>query len=335
MNPCPAPCGIGTQCVVVNHSPICSCQPGYSGDPFTRCAPIPRKKHYEIEFEFIILNPVTEQRLVINLPFTAQLDIQTIKPDPCVPSPCGSFSQCRDIGGVPACTCSQNYIGQPPNCRPECTINSECPSSMACINEKCRDPCPGSCGFGARCMTTNHIPVCNCPEGYTGNPFENCKLQDICKHFQNFLIKSVSTELQIFSIALFSLKQHLKENQLISAYEPNPMQNDRCNPSPCGANAQCNDGECTCLPEFQGNPYAGCRPECVLNSDCPRDKACLRNKCENPCGGACAINALCNVVNHVPMCSCPPNMSGNPFSQCLVIQGTSFKNLTKLLHHHL
>lgn len=42
-NPCPSPCGLNTKCVVVNHSPICSCMPGYSGDPFTTCTPIPRK----------------------------------------------------------------------------------------------------------------------------------------------------------------------------------------------------------------------------------------------------------------------------------------------------
>ena len=91
---------------------------------------------------------------------------------------------------------------------------------------------------------------------------------------------------------------------------------DTCNPSPCGANAQCNDGICSCLLEYQGDPYSGCRPECVLNSDCPRDKACLRNKCVDPCPGTCAPNAICNVINHIPMCSCPPGMEGNAFIQC-------------------
>lgn len=43
VNPCPSPCGLNTNCVVVNHSPICSCMPSYSGDPFTICTSIPRK----------------------------------------------------------------------------------------------------------------------------------------------------------------------------------------------------------------------------------------------------------------------------------------------------
>lgn len=203
--------------------------------------------------------------------------------DPCAPSPCGSFSYCRNIGGSPACTCREGYVGQPPNCRPECSINSECPSNEACINEKCRDPCLGSCGFNAMCSVSNHIPICTCPEGFTGDPFTTCNVQPV--------------------------------NQPIE-----PL--DKCNPSPCGSNAQCNDGQCTCLPEFQGNPYTGCRPECVLNTDCPRDRACWRNKCRDPCPGTCATNANCAVINHVPMCSCPPGMTGNAFSQCLPIQAT-------------
>lgn len=93
-----------------------------------------------------------------------------------MPSPCGSFSQCRNIGDSPACTCLENYIGQPPNCRPECTIHSECSSDKACINMKCVNPCPGSCGTNALCSVINHIPACRCPEGYTGNTFVLCEI---------------------------------------------------------------------------------------------------------------------------------------------------------------
>lgn len=101
-----------------------------------------------------------------------------------------------------------------------------------------------------------------------------------------------------------------------------PVQADNCNPSPCGPNSQCKDGICTCLPDYQGDPYRGCRPECVLNDDCPRDKACIRNKCKDPCPGTCGQNALCEVINHIPICSCPDGMSGNPFLQCVPFQGS-------------
>lgn len=163
-DPCPGTCGLNARCDVKNHSPICSCQRDYTGNPFTRCYPIPRKKylhHYNFYMTRNVLAPPTPA-------------IQHIVTDPCVPSPCGPYSQCRDIGGSPSCSCLSNYIGSPPNCRPECIINSECTSNKACIREKCRDPCPGSCGTNARCNVINHIPICNCPDSYTGDPFSAC-----------------------------------------------------------------------------------------------------------------------------------------------------------------
>lgn len=96
--------------------------------------------------------------------------------NPCIPSPCGPNSQCRAIGTTPACSCLPNYIGRSPNCRPECTINAECPGNKACQNERCKDPCPGSCGPQATCRVMKHSPVCSCLPSYTGDPFAGCSL---------------------------------------------------------------------------------------------------------------------------------------------------------------
>lgn len=84
----------------------------------------------------------------------------------------------------------------------------------------------------------------------------------------------------------------------------------------CGANSECNYGICKCLPNYFGDPYTFCRPECTINSECSRNKACINQRCRDPCIGTCGNNASCNVVNHIPMCSCPPDMTGSPFSQC-------------------
>lgn len=96
---------------------------------------------------------------------------------------------------------------------------------------------------------------------------------------------------------------------------PNP-----CNPSPCGANALCKErngvGSCSCLPEYFGDPYTGCRPECVSNSDCDRNKACSNNRCKDPCPGSCGINAECRTINHSPTCTCLYGYSGNPLTKC-------------------
>lgn len=95
-----------------------------------------------------------------------------------------------------------------------------------------------------------------------------------------------------------------------------------CVPTPCGPNALCKErngaGQCTCLPDYTGNPYEGCRPECVVNSDCPSFQACMSFKCRDPCPGVCAPNAECTAINHQPTCSCQPGYTGDPFTYCTV-----------------
>lgn len=175
-------------------------------------------------------------------------------------------------------------MGSPPNCRPECVSNSECPNHLACINQKCKDPCPGVCGISAECKVVSHTPNCYCVTGFIGNPFVECT-----------------------SPKLPQIEEHLSP----------------CVPSPCGANAICKEqngaGSCTCLPDYIGNPYEGCRPECTLNSDCAPNLACINNKCKNPCPGTCGQNAECQVINHLPSCTCIVGYTGDPFRYCSVI----------------
>lgn len=95
--------------------------------------------------------------------------------NPCAPSPCGPYSECRDVNGQASCACLPTYMGTPPNCRPECLINSECTSNQACIQRKCRYPCDGVCGVGATCNVISHLPTCSCPSGFTGDPFVICR----------------------------------------------------------------------------------------------------------------------------------------------------------------
>lgn len=100
--------------------------------------------------------------------------VQSAPSNPCHPSPCGPNAQCRDINGSPSCSCLPEFIGTPPSCRPECVSNSECSSHLACINNKCKDPCPGTCGANADCRVVSHTPNCQCQAGYTGDPFRLC-----------------------------------------------------------------------------------------------------------------------------------------------------------------
>lgn len=122
---------------------MCTCSVGYTGDSFTQCEPV---RLAAIE--------------VVN---------------PCQPSPCGTNAVCTERNGAGACQCLAEYLGNPyDSCRPECVLNSDCPANKACQNQKCVDPCPGTCGQNAECNVANHIPTCNCFIGYVGDPYRNC-----------------------------------------------------------------------------------------------------------------------------------------------------------------
>lgn len=123
--------------------------------------------------------------------------IATIPSNPCVPTPCGPNSNCHTVNEVAVCSCLPNYIGRAPNCRPECMTNSECTRNLACVNERCIDPCIGTCGAYATCSVFNHQAVCRCQDQFTGDPFSACspipsksrnlECQAFCSHFYSHL----------------------------------------------------------------------------------------------------------------------------------------------------
>lgn len=101
--------------------------------------------------------------------------LPTITTTPCESNPCGPNAICKEQNGVGSCTCDPDYFGNPyEGCRPECITNSDCSSNLACINMKCRNPCPGTCGRNAECNVINHNPICSCYKDYTGDPFRYC-----------------------------------------------------------------------------------------------------------------------------------------------------------------
>ena len=119
---------------------------------------------------------------------------------------------------------------------------------------------------------------------------------------------------------------------LISA--PRPIEVIQpCNPSPCGINADCqernNAASCKCIADYIGNPYIECKPECVVNAECPRDKACVNQKCKDPCPGVCGAYAYCTATNHNAICQCEPGYTGNAFVACQRITTRKFDFLNQ------
>lgn len=251
-DPCKGACGVNSLCEVINHTPVCYCPPNHSGDALVSCNQ---------------LTPI-------------------VPLNPCDPSPCGPNSRCLISNNVAVCSCLPNFKGSPPACQYECIVSSECAPNKACHNQKCIDPCPGTCGTNAICQVVNHNPVCSCPTGLRGDPFVSC--------------------------------QYVNE----PPEERDPSKNP-CIPSPCGLNSICqvkqNRPVCSCIENFIGIP-PHCRPECVLNSECSQDKACINEKCVDPCIGACGQNAECHVVGHSAYCNCLPGYQGDSFVRCIKVE---------------
>lgn len=228
------------------------------------------------------------------------------------------------------CECVPGYYGNPnTGCKPECTINTDCSRDRACSNNKCVDPCPGICGYQAICHTNNHSPICSCPDKMIGNPYQECKPmrdQDPCN-------PSPCAENGICQV---------RNNVPVCVY-PECIINSDCSTdracynqkchdpciNACGLNAICSvinhRAKCSCPDNYEGSPYIQCtfrdtpilvRPECEYDSECSNDKACINQKCQDPCIGVCGQNAECRVQQHRPFCVCREGYTGNAQFVC-------------------
>lgn len=256
--------------------------------------------------------------------------------DGCAGSPCGINAVCRDVGGRPVCSCPTGYKGSPlSRCtRDECLDHSECRGDLACRNGVCVNPCAGTCGANANCEVRNHVPVCSCPKGYKGDPFSQCVLMDpaeLCHpspcgvNTKCEVINGVPTCSCLPGFLGQPIQGCRHECEADSQCGPQEhCENFKCVAAcaQCGKGAECirvssHRAVCQCPKNYIGNPYTECRAECYGDVDCPGNKpACIYGVCKNPCDGACGVNADCNLRGLTPVCSCPRDMTGDPFISC-------------------
>ena len=66
--------------------------------------------------------------------------------------------------------------------------------------------------------------------------------------------------------------------------------------------------------KFQKSPFLD---ECQVNDDCPFNKECKQNECQDPCLSIiCGRRAECKAESHRAICFCPPGLQGNPLISC-------------------
>ena len=208
--------------------------------------------------------------------------------------------------------------------RPECLIDPDCPEHLACIQEKCQDPCTSqTCGVNAECRVNNHRAVCTCRPNYTGDPFK------VCYEREKYSIDCMRNVQHVHCVSA-----GCKSDNECSYSEAciNRECQDPCPYERCGTNAICStqvhQPKCSCLPGYDGDPYVQCKqPECRTDPDCPYTLACRNEKCVDPCD--CAANADCDARNHRGYCTCRTGFTGDPYTAgCYPSKkNTSFESL--------
>ena len=285
----PCSCGTNAVCYVKNHKPICSCQKGYQGHPDVACFEIECQRDSEC-----MLDTACSNGKCVN---------------PCLISEsCGTNAECFVRNHEAFCRCQSGFKG---NAQHTCHIigcysNSDCPSDHACVNSQCVNPClrDNPCSTRANCIVQNHLPICKCQNQLSGNPYVGCQSrpQPECREDGDC--------------------------PSLTACINNKCQNPCTAIEPCTAPAECRvlpnysvrSMVCVCPSGYISSGSGTCKPiiinaDCRRDSDCTPEKACINALCKDPC--ACGTNAVCNIRDHKPICSCLPGYDGNPEAHCV------------------
>ena len=234
--------------------------------------------------------------------------------------------------------CLSNFVAVKAE-EPECRIDSDCPSKLACINSACQNPCivNNPCSRQQECVVKDTRPsksvACLCPDGHITDQSGACS--------------KVEAVPECYVDADCDQTDVCDQGNCVEA----------CKLAECGVNAICKNSfhshQCVCPDGFLGNPDTSCYPcktrdcwykhnclkkhlhdafcvsvvpqteptlaaGCANNDECPDHTACKNRLCINPCAydDPCASNANCRVVNHEPVCSCPDGFIGDPKIRC-------------------
>lgn len=112
--------------------------------------------------------------------------------NPCLyQNPCARNAECIPINHGTTCRCppelprgdAYSYCLPLESRKPQpvCKIDSDCPPGLACLRERCLDPCKEihPCDSSAVCRVINSEPFrtmsCTCPDGWVPNEYGQCR----------------------------------------------------------------------------------------------------------------------------------------------------------------
>lgn len=311
-NPCDSPgqCGQCAGCLVVNHGVQCSCPNGFVGDGLTGCQ-LPAQR----------CNPLCECDETGT--YCAQACSRTTD---CTCSQVCTRGKCRAKCGANR-SCPLGQLCERGACVAGCKTNNDCAMDQTCTKGQCSDPCTDKqvCGSNALCTVTDHRLLCYCPDGYDGEPTKEC-VQFEC--------------------------QHDNDCESNKKCDKGKCRNPCLEYGACGSNAQCrvvnHKPQCSCPPDFFGNPLTECQPlkggcasnPCGINSRCSEVPGSYECSCMEGCIGdaqkgcvcedhlvnachdqPCGLNAACRVLQHnEAQCYCPDEFpNGDPYVHCKIL----------------
>lgn len=149
-----------------SHHARCYCLDGFRGNPLVACERPECTTNQDCPFHLTCINERCQ--------------------DPCN---CAPGAQCRVDNHISTCKCLPGRVGDPyVGCTlvdtkptPQCTVDADCPSKLACLNSVCKNPCIETrpCGAHAVCSVVDSLPlrtlVCTCEPGFVGNADIGCK----------------------------------------------------------------------------------------------------------------------------------------------------------------
>ena len=167
-------------------------------------------------------------------------------------------------------TQTQYFAAYEPGPQPECRVDSDCPSKLACIREECQNPCiiGNPCSATQTCVVTDTLPsrsvACICPARMVPGPNGECKSGNsvvvICKS-----MRSIGLQFPIACVLVEAKAECYSDSdcQFTEVCHQGSCA-DACQVTKCGANARCeasfHSAKCLCPSGYTGNPEIACTP---------------------------------------------------------------------------
>ena len=170
-------CGRNAECRVESHQAFCFCPNGLQGNPENFCIEVGCRTDSDCSFD---------EKCDRVQSFSQTRECTRL----CLRNPCAVGATCTAQNHREICACNPPLTGdgytqcrEPPTVRPEpeCRIDEDCPSRMACIAETCQNPCrvANPCTGSQKCQVTDTLPTrtvsCVCPQGFVFGSNGDCK----------------------------------------------------------------------------------------------------------------------------------------------------------------